>query len=82
MCLSCYRKTYKAPGGRIIQIEQVVIYFTPKTNGNCIGDNRAYLEPEFTGTIQDQVIADPNVENIFDPNNPSYGEYGDIMAQC
>ena len=40
------------------------------------------MEPEFTGTIQDQVIADPNVENIFDPNNPSYGEYGDIMAQC
>jgi len=76
------RKTYVPPDGRIIQIEQVFTRFNPKTNGNCIGGNRTYLEPEFTGTIQDEVVADPNVEKNWDPNNPSYGEYGDIMIKC
>jgi len=76
------RKTFRLPvSGRVIPIEKVNIGLYPKTNGNCTGKS-VYLEPEFTGVIQDVVIRQPDVEVNADPNETTGGEYGDIMRKC
>jgi len=74
-------KTFKLPSGRVIPIEKVLTGLYPRTNGNCVGDS-AYLEPEFISAIGDEVIADPNVEKNWDPNETTGGEYGNIMRKC